>query len=960
MIKNLSEGLQTYGLCAARSYYIPFGAKQKNGRREESDRFVSLNGEWAFCAYEKIEDISDDFCTQDLSGRIAVPSCVQYAGLDGFQYLNTRYPIPYDPPYVPVKNPTYHYSRIFRAPKGERLYLVFEGVDSCFYVYVNGKFVGFSQISHRMSEFDITEYIDGEQNRLDVVVQKWSAGTYFEDQDKWRFTGIFRDVYLLSRPAGHLIDYKIETSVFEQDATVDFIYREGGAEAKVTLCGETKIVKPGEIVHFEVKDVRLWSAESPYLYGMEIGCAGEKIFEEIGVRTVCVQDRRFLLNGKPIKFYGVNRHDFHPEKGAAVSYEDMESDLRLMKRLNVNAVRTSHYPNAPEFYKLCDRYGLYVIAESDLETHGVVELGDETKGLSQQRCFGLLSDDERFLQTYIDRQVANVEVNKNRPSVVIWSLGNESGYGKNIAAASREVKKRDSRPVHYESAIYVERPARDAEYYSDVVDIVSRMYPSVEWMRDEYLTDTREKRPLILCEYAHAMGNGPGGLKEYWDLMESDERFMGGCIWEWADHGISYRGAPYRYGGDFGERQHDKNFCVDGIVTPDRKIKSGTLEMKKAYQPLVFEKTESGVAVFNKNYFEPIAGKLVFTYKNYGKELGSEEFTLAVGARESAEVPRKSAQTIIVRFFTEEEKWGVPAGEELAFEAFFEEVFEPEKVEGEPAFLSEGRGVRVKSGKAEFVFDKVTGEIAKMCIGGKNFGGVRLSIFRAPTDNDWSVDPMYREAENEARTIEAEGNAVVVRGRFVYGGKAPLLTYTMRYTFGDDGLNAEAEWQCGHYGDYVPRFGLCMKLPSEFSALRYCAYGPGESYIDKHLGAYKDIFAGDVASQYEHGYIKPQESGSHFGSDFASLSDGKTTVYATGMQSFCAIGYSQETLASAKHDDELPASDGTYFTLDYGMSGVGSNSCGPKLPVKDRLPANGNGLITVRIVNGDKRDGAGI
>lgn len=960
MIKNLSEQLETYGLCAARSYYIPFGTKQKNGRREESEHFVSLNGEWSIRAYEKIEDIADDFCTQNLTDKILVPSCVQYAGYDEFQYVNTRYPIPYDPPYVPIKNPTYHYSRSFCAPQGEKLYLVFEGVDSCFYVYVNGKFVGFSQISHRMSEFDITGYIVGGENRLDVLVQKWCTGTYFEDQDKWRFTGIFRDVYLLSRPAGHLVDYKIETSIFEKDAEVTFLYREGGAEAKVTLCGKTQRVKPGESVLFHLKDARLWSAESPYLYEMEIACAGEKIFEEIGVRTVCVQGGRFLLNGKPIKFYGVNRHDFHPDKGAAVSLEDMENDLRLMKRLNVNAVRTSHYPNAPEFYRLCDRYGLYVIAESDLESHGVIELGGETDGLSWERRFGLLSDDERFLQAYIDRQIANVEVNKNRPSVVMWSLGNESGYGKNIVAASKEVKKRDNRPVHYESAIYVERPARDDEYYSDVVDVASRMYPSVEWMQNEYLSDTREKRPLFLCEYAHAMGNSPGGLKEYWDLMESDERFMGGCIWEWADHGISYRGAPYRYGGDFGERQHDNNFCVDGLVTPDRKIKSGTLEMKKVYQPLVFEKTEKGVAVFNKNYFEPIAGKIVFTYKNYGKALGSEEFTLAVGAREIAEVPCKCAQTVLVRFFTEEEKFGVPAGEELAFESFFEEVFDPEKVEGEPVFFKEGRGIRVKAGKSEYIFDGTTGEIAEICACGRSFGGARLSIFRAPTDNDWSVNKMIREAENEARSIETEGNAVVVKGRFIYGGKKPLLVYTMRYTFGEEGFNVEASWECSHYGDYIPRFGLCMKLPAEFSRLRYCAFGPGESYIDKRLGAYKDVFEGDVASQYEHKYIKPQESGSHFGADFVSVSDGQTTVLAEGMQSFCAIGYSQEMLASAKHDDELPASDGTYLTLDCGMSGVGTNSCGPKLPIKYRLSAKGEGLITVRIFNGDKRDGTGI
>ena len=311
MIENRCEQLGAVGLCRARGYYIPFGEDQKNGRRENSRRFTLLSGEWAFRAYEKIEDIGEDLCKQDLPETIAVPSCVQYYGYDGFQYLNTRFPIPYDPPFVPVRNPAYHYSRVFRAPAGEKLYLVFEGVDSCFYVYVNGKFVGFSQISHRLSEFDITSFVCEGENRLDVVVQKWCAGTYLEDQDKWRFTGIFRDVYLLSRPQGHLVDYKIETRVFERDAEVVFSYLSGGADAEVTFCGKTQRVKAGHSARFQIKNARLWSAESPYLYGMEIACAGEKIFEEVGVRTVAVQGGRFLLNGMPIKFYGVNRHDFH-------------------------------------------------------------------------------------------------------------------------------------------------------------------------------------------------------------------------------------------------------------------------------------------------------------------------------------------------------------------------------------------------------------------------------------------------------------------------------------------------------------------------------------------------------------------------------------------------------------------------------------------------------------------------
>ena len=948
MIKNLSEQLHSFGLCEPRNYYIPFSDGQENGRRTDSKRFVSLDGVWSFRAYASLEYVPDDFCGQELSQKIAVPSCVQYYGYDFFQYTNVRYPIPFAPLRVPRKNPAYQYSRTFSVNGDETYYLLFEGVDSCFYVYVNGQFVGFSQISHRMSEFDITAYVHAGENRLDVVVQKWCAGTYFEDQDKWRFTGIFRSVYLLCRPQQHIEDYKIETFVSGGEAEVRFSYRRGTATAEVCFGRQKKKVRAGKTVCFSVRRPRLWSAETPFLYDMTIRAGGETIYEKVGLRTVEVRDGTFLLNGKPVKMYGVNRHDFHPEKGAAVSEEDMEEDVRLMKSLNVNTVRTSHYPSAPEFYKLCDKYGLYVISEADLETHGTDTVGEAMNGVSWIRKLSVLTDDEQYRDTYIERQIVNVEVNKNRPCVLIWSLGNESGFGRNILAASREVKSRDPRPVHYEPVTYIERPAESDVYYSDVVDIQSRMYPSFEWLRDDFLSDTREWRPLFLCEYAHAMGNGPGGLKEYWDIFESSERFMGGCIWEWADHSISYRGAPFRYGGDFGERTHDNNFCVDGIVTADRKIKSGTLEMKKAYQPLWFRKEGNTLKIFNRNYFAPAKGALLVTYKNYGESQGEESREISVPPREWAQIACRTAQTVHVRFVLQEEQNGVPAGTCLAFENFFEEAFVPQVCSAEIA-AEEGLGeLTVRTGDVEAVFDKLSGEIRSLRYRGRDFGGVRLVLWRAKTDNDWNVHPAYREAADEAREIVAEGNSVVVKGHFVRESLKPLFSYESRYTFTADGVCVETKWQGSDYGEYVPRFGLCMKLPASFSALRYCAYGPGESYSDKHLGAYKDVFTSDVSREYEHKYVKPQESGSHFGADFAELSDGNIVLRAEGMQSFCAIPYSADALSDAAHDDELPASDAVYFTADYGMSGVGSNSCGPKLPVRYRFPQCGKGRIAFR------------
>lgn len=947
MIENLSEQTCSFGVCAPRCYYVPFAEGQAEGCREQSARFESLNGTWQFCAYKKLEDIGEDFCGQPLPDTIEVPSCVQYAGYDFFQYTNVRYPIPYDPPCVPVENPAYQYSRTFTAEGSGRLYLVFEGVDSCFYVYVNGSFVGFSQISHKLSEFDVSPFVREGENRLDVVVQKWCAGTYLEDQDKWRFTGIFRDVYLLRRPQGHVVDYKIETDVLGKNASVRFLYRAGG-DALVTFEGQTKAVKAGREVRFSVKNAKLWSAEEPYLYDLRIEAAGEIIYEKVGIRTVEIKDGVFLFNGAPIKLRGVNRHDFHPEKGAAVSYEDMENDVRLMKLLNVNAVRTSHYPSAPEFYKLCDRYGLYVVSEADVEAHGVAVLGAAADGMNFPAVFALIAEDERFAAAIAERQVHNVEGNKNRPCVVMWSLGNEAGFGRNFVLASQEVRRRDRRPVHYESIVNVARPACDDAFFSDTVDVVSYMYPSPEFMR-EIIGDPREYRPLFLCEYVHAMGNGPGGMKEYWDLIESSDRYMGGCVWEWADHGVLYKSAGFRYGGDFGEPEHDGNFCIDGIVTPDRKIKSGTLEMKAAYQPLAFSRTKKGVAVFNKYYFRTAAGRLVFTYKENGKLLGEEEVCIAAAPRCGTEVPCRAAQTIVVRFYEE------GAEEPCAFAGFFEENFAPERVRGDAVFEQHGRRVTVDAGGIRYVFDDVTGEIGSVIVGGRDLGGIKLSVWRGKTDNDNlyldgnnRAKPVLMYAKNEARSIEVGGGAVEVRGRFCHPGLKNLVEYKMRYTFGENGFNAEAEYTASAYFPVLPRFSLSMKLPKDFEALRYCAYGPGESYSDKHLGAYKDVFEGRVSEQYSHLYITPQESGSHWGADFAEVSDGGMTVRAEGMASFSAIGYSAETLTNTAHDDELPAPDGAYFTADFAMSGVGSRSCGPVLPKEYSAPRRGGGCITFR------------
>lgn len=537
MLKEYYKSDRIIGAEEPRAYYIPFedGADITNDRKK-SKRYTDLNGVWKITAYDSVT-VADGFWLEEGAADIDVPSCVQYYGYDRFQYTNTRYPFAFDPMRVPKKNPAYHYSRHFYHSKnGNKLYIVFEGVDSCFYLYVNEKFAGFSQISHRITEFDITDLVVDGDNKLDVLVLKWCVGSYLEDQDKWRFTGIFRDVYLLERPKCHIRDFAVLTDIRGSSGIVRFVNK-SSVSAEVQFNGEIKQVTGNDEVTFIVKNAKFWSAEMPNLYDMLVRCNGEAIFVRVGIRTSCVKNGIYLFNGKPIKLYGVNRHDMHPQKGAAVCRDDMLRDVLLMKSLNINAVRTSHYPSSPLFYELCDEYGLYVMSESDYESHGTCCCGDQDddycKGMS------IMAEDPRFTSSICMRQHCNVQEHKNFACVIMWSIGNESGWGKNSLAAIEAIKQTDARPVHYEGLWCRDVSVYDDQaYYAAPVDVVSRMYPDLAFMR-EFVENKSEKRPLILCEYAHSMGNGPGGVDDYWKIMERSNRFMGGFIWEWLTTGCA-------------------------------------------------------------------------------------------------------------------------------------------------------------------------------------------------------------------------------------------------------------------------------------------------------------------------------------------------------------------------------------------------------------------------------------
>lgn len=575
-MQSMLQSLDRIGTETPRAYYVPFSEEQPFAFREgiidrlSSNRFLSLDGIWHIREYKRPEEVDLETAP---TAQIPVPSCVQLHGYDCIQYTNVRYPFPCDPPKVPADNPTYHYRRSFQiSDLSQRYYLNFEGVDSFFMVYLNGQFVGNGQISHALNEFEVTSYLQKGENVLDVVVVKWCASSYMEDQDKFRWTGIFRSVYLLKRPQTHITDFKVTTDLrdglgvirIENLSDLPMQY------AAASFSGE---LGAGEKTELLIENPRIWSAETPELYDLVLSANGEKILQRVGIRSVTIENAVFKFNGKHIKLKGVNRHDSHPVTGATVTIADMIEDLKLMKWANVNAIRTSHYPNSPEFYQLCDYFGFYLIDEADLETHGFA-FAEGRYDEKQWQTFGKM---DFFTPGVTDREINLYERDKNATCVLIWSLGNESNYGRVFYPGADYIKSHDSRPIHYEGIM----PSDRTEYYTKRLDIVSMMYPSLQQMQG-VLTDEKEFRPYVLCEYSHAMGNSNGDLNDYWKLIDSDERCMGGFVWEWCDHAVKTE-QGFLYGGDFGEKLHDGNFCVDGLVTPDRKVKSNLLELKAVY-----------------------------------------------------------------------------------------------------------------------------------------------------------------------------------------------------------------------------------------------------------------------------------------------------------------------------------------------------------------------------------------
>lgn len=950
-------------------YFIPFSMGQDPfAPRECSDKFELLNGMWDFTYYDSIIDLPDDL-SGNSCGSIPVPSNWQLHGYDKPQYTNVAYPIPYDPPYVPDDIPVGVYSRKWSyTPDGMRKLLTFEGVDSCLYLYVNGKFAGYSQVSHCTSEFDITPLLNEGENVITAAVLKWCDGTYLEDQDKIRLSGIFRDVYILSRPQKRLSDYRVKTLLTGGGRSARLEFTPCGCDVHCVLRNRDGAViadfaaEDGKTACADIPEPVLWSAEAPYLYDLTIEADGEVIGERVGFRSVSAENGVVKINGRPVKFKGVNRHDSYPDTGYYAPVEKMRSDLVLMKRHNLNAVRTSHYPNAPQFLQLCDELGLYVIDEADMESHGCVTVYNDLKWTRGYDGIALLASDERFRRAITDRSELLVRRDVNRPSVVFWSLGNESGWGSNMLAAGQLVKSLDdTRLLHYESMNRLDGTP------DDILDLVSRMYPSEKDMYD-IIADENEKRPFVLCEYCHAMGNGPGDLEDYHRVFYSDERFCGGFVWEWCDHSVILGRTPdgkpkYGYGGDFGERHNDGNFCCDGLVYPDRTPHTGLLELKQVYRPVrVSAGNAPGEFIFSSTLEFEDAGKLLgcryeMTCGGAVTSSGSLDFSVDPMGSAVVTVPEAAEnndQESYIRFifFARSDTAYCEKGYELCFDqvrlsggkrAQTAPGAAPAVVDDQPL------AVTIRSGNSVFRFNKRISAFDSILFGGKELldRPMQFNLFRAPTDNDVMRDDWYQMHLNEL-TARNYGVTVNNTGEFAeislwqsfgWSIHQPAAYLDVSYRISGDSIDISCHADiCDKIG-LLPRFGIRLFLPRRFTSVEYFGYGPYESYCDKHQASYMGRFTADISELHED-YIRPQENSSHCGCRYVLLSDGSCAVRFTSDRelSFSASEYTQEELAAKRHRWELEKCGSSVVCIDSGMAGVGSNSCGPALAEKYRLP----------------------
>lgn len=977
---------------------------------DRSPLVQSLNGAWHFHLADSPAEAPRTFHEPafDVSkwDTLQVPGVWQMQGGPGHRYgkphyTNVTYPIAIDPPHVPTDNPTGCYRRSFTLPDawtGHRIFVRFEGVNSAFHVWVNGKEIGFSQGSRTPAEFDITDHVRKSDNTLAVRVYKWSAGTYLEDQDMWRMSGIFRDCCLLALSPAHLHDYTARTTFDAdyRDATLDLriITRNLGSDDAAGLQltaqlfdanhqpvanaqrGETLTLNAGttQATSWSIPVVtpRHWTAETPHLYHlvMQLADAGGKVLQviaaRIGFRQVEMRGRNLLVNGRAVMFKGVNRHEHEPTRGQAIGVESMMRDLTLMKQHNINAIRTSHYPNHPYFYDLCDRFGFYLIDEADLESHGFV----------QHPSLANVTDLPDWQAACVDRMVRMVVRDRNHACVIMWSLGNEADFGRNhvaMAAAARELD--PTRPIHYEG-----------DYQCRVVDVASRMYPSIDqlhgiaagqpsqgWKNIPILGHHFADKPFICCEYAHAMGNGPGALKEYWDTFHQYPFMQGGFVWEWLDQGIlqhDENGKPfYAYGGDFGDRPNDANFIIDGLLFPDRTPSPALIELKKALEPVIVE------------IIDLKAGKLRITNRYDFRDLShlQAEWTLVcddvvvqsgelklpgVAARCNAEVTvpcEQPEQLVPGGMYFLNLRFTVAGGDEPLVEQGHEIAWAQFQMpwRGEAVAIGTTTPTKLKleqtdtravvsTGDTRITFDTVRGRLLAWRHRGAELlrTGPVMNFWRAPTDNDrlhgvtaeWKQSGVdLLDSRTQRVNIEQPADQIVrLIAKFTMAaiGKPNSFDITHTYTvFGDGAVLLDVHFQPrGAWCATLPRLGVSMTLPASFDNALWLGRGPGECYVDsKHANRF-GLYAGTVDQLFTN-YIYPQENGNRTDVYWVAMRNGEGAgLLAAGqpMMDFGASHYTAEDLRKAGHTNKLTKRDFITFNLDHMQAGLGSNSCGPR------------------------------
>ena len=998
-----------------RAYFIPYqsDAAAATYNRCASNRFYSLCGEWSFRYYASVNDV-EDFTAPEWSAegadRLNVPMSWQYAlgrGYDVPHYTNVRYPFPVDPPFVPNDNPCGLYERVFEIDAetlaGKDIKLVFEGVDSCFYVYINNRFAAYSQVSHMTSEISVNEYLRAGVNSLKVLVLKWCDGSYLEDQDKIRSSGIIREVYLLLRDKVHLTDLYVRANPAEDLSSAELtaeLQTNGKTVADwkiLSPCGS--VIADGslpvdgtETLRLKLDAPMLWSDENPNLYVLCLRVGEEYIRQEFGVRRFEVRGKVVYINGKKVKAKGINRHDSHPELGSATPMDHMLRDLYILKAHNINMVRTSHYPNDPRFYELCDRLGFYVCDETDLETHGMQQIDAHDSMIEN---WDHLTNDPAWSEAYLDRAERMFERDKNHACVLMWSVGNESGTGLNHRLMSEYFHRRmPGCIVHCEDAsrradkLYAMSEGKEPRIDFDYIDVESGMYLALGFESEQensnkanvkrYLCSKQVTKPLFLCEYSHAMGNGPGDLEAYWQTIYKYDSFFGGCVWEMIDHSVNIGTSDkpaFVYGGDLGTHPHDSNFCVDGMVYPDRRPHTGLLEYKNVLRPCrvtAFDPVKKSVTLRNMRFFNTLSDlDLCWTVERNGR-------VIRQGRVASLNVKPQQHRTYVLDlgdlsaldgfcylnlFFRSNlaQPWA-DAGHEVGFEQL-ELCAKAIAPVSAPAIrttltLSEdNKSIRVSDNGCVYTVDRIHGLLSSIVGNGKELltTPVTPNIWRAPTDNDRKIRRDWQSAYYDRMQVlcrscevsEQTDDRVLVSAALAMGASAKTILLEMKVVYEfrrGEGVVLHTDVCVGAKKLFLPRFGYQFNMPADCEHLAYFGRGPVESYADKRHASRVGRYQTTVTEHFEP-YVRPQENMAHADTRWVTVANASgfgllaTNAGETDTFSFNCAHFTPMQLTNTAHDYELVPMEETVVNLDYAHSGIGSASCGPALEEKWQLNA---------------------